>query len=158
MNPSMIIEAIGGMLLRNTLAGAILICLVLTARSLFRNRISPQWMFWLWMLVILRFVTPWSIPSPVSLLNLLEPAKASVMPLLDRQDSTVYRSPAETAAVPTLIDTPMITLPANSPAQQNAAPEFTLSLSMILTLIWLSGAGCVAIFILIQSLYFWVVI
>jgi beta-lactamase regulating signal transducer with metallopeptidase domain len=157
MSLSMVVEAIGGLLLRNSLAGAILICLVLIARSLFRNRISPQWMFWLWMLVILRFVTPWSIPSPVRLLNLLEPAKASVMPLLERQEPTAYRSPAETAAAPTLIDMSVTTPPASS-STQNAAPESTVSLTMILAGVWALGAGCVAIFILVQSLYFWVVI
>jgi len=157
MNLSMLVDAFGGVLLRNTLAGAVLICLVLTARSLFRNRISPQWMFWLWMLVILRFITPWSIPSPVSLLNLFEPAKASVAPLLERQALTVYRSPAETATTPTLLDMPLAT-PSPSSSTQNAAPESTLSLAMILAGVWAVGAGCVAIFILVQSLYFWVVI
>ncbi|MEO3945308.1 M56 family metallopeptidase [Gorillibacterium sp. CAU 1737] len=50
---------------------SVLILLLLAVRRLLRNRISPDWLYLLWLPLLLRLLLPWTPASPVSVFNLL---------------------------------------------------------------------------------------
>src|SRR5438132_1658750 len=58
-------------LLKASWQGAVLILLVLAVQWLFGRRLNPRWRYALWILVLIRLALPWTIPSPVSLFNLM---------------------------------------------------------------------------------------
>lgn len=65
-------------LLRASWQGAALIVLVLTAQWACGRRLKPRWRFGLWLLVVIRLALPWTIPSAVSMFNLLNRPEVSV--------------------------------------------------------------------------------
>ena len=64
-------------LLKASWQAAVLILLVLAAQWAFGRRLSPRWRYGLWLLVVARLALPWTIPSPISVFNLLSYSKAS---------------------------------------------------------------------------------
>ena len=54
-----------------------LILLVLAVQWAFGRRLSPRWRYGLWLLVVARLALPWTIPSSVSVFNLLSFPNAS---------------------------------------------------------------------------------
>ena len=65
-------------LLKASWQGGLLILLVLALQWLLRRRLSPHWRYGLWLLVALRLALPWTVPSPVSVFNLLNLFRAPV--------------------------------------------------------------------------------
>lgn len=59
-------------LLRVSLEADVLILLVLLAQWLFRNQLPPKWRYALWLLVVLRLALPWSLPSPISAIGVIQ--------------------------------------------------------------------------------------
>ena len=64
-------------LLKASWQAAVLILLVLAVQWAFGRRLSPRWRYGLWLLVVARLALPWTIPSSVSVFNLLSFPKAS---------------------------------------------------------------------------------
>src|ERR1035441_10221251 len=64
-------------LLKASWQAAVLILLVLTVQWAFGRRLSPRWRYGLWLLVVARLALPWTIPSAVSVFNLLSFPDAS---------------------------------------------------------------------------------
>src|SRR5260370_40830512 len=64
-------------LLKASWQGAVLILLVLAAEWAFRRGLSPGWRYGLWLLVVIRLILPWTLPSPVSAFNFLKYTRAS---------------------------------------------------------------------------------
>src|SRR5438309_5857870 len=58
-------------LLKTSWQGAVLILLVLAVQWLFGRRLLPRWRYALWLLVMIRLALPWTIPTRVSLFNVL---------------------------------------------------------------------------------------
>src|ERR1035437_371227 len=56
---------------------AVLILLVLAVQWAFGRRLSPRWRYGLWLLVVVRLALPWTLPSSVSVFNLLNLPNAS---------------------------------------------------------------------------------
>src|SRR5664279_3275366 len=65
-------------LLKASCQAAVLIVLVLAVQRAFGRRLSPRWRYGLWLLVAARLALPWTLPSSVSLFNVLSLARASV--------------------------------------------------------------------------------
>ncbi len=57
----------GEWLLTNSMHAALLAGLILALQRLFRKRLSPNWVYGLWLLLILKLVAPWSPESSLSL-------------------------------------------------------------------------------------------
>ena len=132
-------------LLKASWQAAVLILLVLAVQWAFGRRLSPRWRYGLWLLVVARLALPWTIPSSVSVFNLLSfpHASAAVAGLKANSEAPGSPAPPPPAAVPVgrSVDMPMTT-----PAA--AAPGFSLRLSHVL-LVWAAGAlalaGCLVI-------------
>jgi bla regulator protein blaR1 len=98
---------------RASLEASLLIGLILLAQALLRDRLSAQWRFALWSLLLLRLALPWTPPSPTSVFNLL-PGKLS-------------SRPAAIAGVPA--DVVPHGAPVGTPAMHDAAPGTTAASS-----------------------------
>ena len=64
-------------LLKASWQAAVLILLVLAVQWAFGRRLSPRWRYGLWLLVVARLALPWTIPSSVSVFNVLSFSNAS---------------------------------------------------------------------------------
>src|ERR1039457_1597939 len=58
-------------LLKASWQGAVLILLLLAAQWALGRRLSPRWRYGLWLLVVARLALPWTIPSAISVFNLV---------------------------------------------------------------------------------------
>jgi beta-lactamase regulating signal transducer with metallopeptidase domain len=112
------------LLLKASWQGAVLIVLVLAARSALGRRLSPRWRCGLWLLVVLRLALPWTIPSAVSLFNFLNFSRAS--------EAVINSSPADHPA-------PQVAgAAATAEARDNANFSW-------LPLVWAAGAWAMAL-------------
>jgi bla regulator protein BlaR1 len=64
-------------LVKASCQAAVLILLVLAVQWAFGRRLSPRWRYGLWLLVVVRLALPWTMPSSVSVFNLLNLPNAS---------------------------------------------------------------------------------
>jgi len=58
-------------LLRTTLQGSLLICLILLLKLILRDRLRPRWQVMLWLILLVRLSLPWAPQSQWSIYNLL---------------------------------------------------------------------------------------
>jgi bla regulator protein BlaR1 len=123
-------------LLKASWQAAALILLVLAIQRAFRRRLSPRWRYGLWLLVGIRLAMPWTIPSPVSLFNLLNfPAvSASLVDVQATPGAQAGEARQSTAAGLTVH-----TDEASANLSIAPAPRFGILISW-LPGIWLAGA------------------
>src|SRR5258707_5030510 len=134
------IESHFASLLRASWQAAVLILLVLAAQRAFGRRLSPRWRYSLWLLVVIRLVLPWTIPSPVSLFNLLNFPAGSPL------SSGAAATPGETGTEAAQSNSVVLTEPPGraSAFKPAAAASFGASLSGLLWL-WSAGASALTI-------------
>ncbi len=138
------------LLLKASWQAAVIILLVLIAQRALGRRLSPRWRCGLWLLVALRLALPWTIPSSVSLFNILNFSKASEAVVSRQAISQEFDLPFVQPTAP---------LPAKAPAQPSvppiaAAPGFRLKLSS-LSLVWAAGALALGFYLLIAHFRLW---
>ena len=137
-------------LLKASWQAAVLILLVLTVQWAFGRRLSPRWRYGLWLLVVARLALPWTIPSAVSVFNLLSFPDASAAVARLRANPEPQESPAPPAAVVPAERTE----DAAAAAPEATAPGFSVSLSWLL-LVWAAGALALAVCLLIMHYRLW---
>ena len=81
-------------LLKASWQAAVLILLVLTVQWAFGRRLSPRWRYGLWLLVVARLALPWTLPSSVSVFNLVSLPNASAAVASLRANPEPQASPA----------------------------------------------------------------
>lgn len=131
-------------LLKASWQGAVLILLVLAVQWAFGRRLNPRWRYGLWLLVLIRLALPWTIPSPMSVFNLLTFPRVTTSPGGVRVSSS-GPSPAtapSTAAVHTKQPDKPSALPFTA-----VAPRLGLNLTWLLWL-WVTGASALAVYLL----------
>jgi beta-lactamase regulating signal transducer with metallopeptidase domain len=67
------------LLLKASWQAAVLIVVVLAMQWFLGGRLAPRWRFRLWLLVALRLALPWTVPSALSLFNLLKFSSVSAV-------------------------------------------------------------------------------
>src|ERR1035438_8011495 len=85
-------------LLKASWQAAVLILLVLTVQWAFGRRLSPRWRYGLWLLVVVRLAAPWTMPSAVSVFNVLSFPNASAAVASLRANPEPQASPAALTA------------------------------------------------------------
>jgi len=138
-------------LLKASWQAAVLILLVLAVQWAFGRRLSPRWRYGLWLLVVARLALPWTMPSSVSVFNLLSftHAPAAVASFPAHSEAPDSAAPPPAAAAPAAQpEGPAAATPAA------AAPRFHLSLSHVL-LVWAAGAAALAVCLLITHYRLW---
>jgi hypothetical protein len=58
-------------LLKATLQGSLLICLILLIKAILRDRLPARWHYALWLVLLLRLALPWAPPSRISIYGLI---------------------------------------------------------------------------------------
>jgi bla regulator protein BlaR1 len=114
----------------------VLILLVLAVQWAFGRRLSPGWRYGLWLLVVARLALPWTIPSSVSVFNLLGSTQAREAVGSLRAGSAAPDSPAAERAATVPAAGPEATAAGRTAA---AAGGFGVSLSQVLV-VWAAGA------------------
>ncbi|MHC4714277.1 MAG: M56 family metallopeptidase [Planctomycetota bacterium] len=64
----------------STVQASVVICVILCLQALLRGRLAARWRYCLWLVVVLRMVTPWAPESRVSLFNAL-PGPVRITPV-----------------------------------------------------------------------------
>src|SRR5208282_3651471 len=137
-------------LLKASWQAAVLILLVLAAQWALGRRLSPRWRYGLWLLVVARLALPWTIPSSMSVFNLLSyPRAASAVASLRADAEPLGSITPQAAAVPA-------TQPQDAAAGTPAAtaPGFRLTLPHVL-LAWAAGAFALAVYLVITHYRLW---
>src|SRR5437868_616704 len=79
-------------LLKASAQASVLIILILIAQRVFKRRLSPRWRYLLWSLIVIRLALLTTVPSPLSLFNVLNLA-ARAPSAADTRTGTGARAP-----------------------------------------------------------------
>jgi beta-lactamase regulating signal transducer with metallopeptidase domain len=129
------------MLLKASWQAAVVILLVLTVQWAFGQRLSPRWRHGLWLVVVLRLALPWTIPSALSLFNLLNFSRAA-------EGRQATSGAADSPALQTAASDPAGSMPPQAAiASAAAAPRFGVNPAW-LAVGWAAGAFALALYLM----------
>ena len=162
-------------LLRTTIQGSILVCLIFLVKSVVKHRLQIRWHYYLWLILLIRLALPWSPQSRISIFNLLTQSgsllkieamkiiiqsdggasnKGQFEPAPDQMSNGALRSESQPAS-----DSASETVTTNkdkiAPAVTQPSRSQTIGLSKVLPLIWLAGALILAGYILLRNIILW---
>jgi beta-lactamase regulating signal transducer with metallopeptidase domain len=127
-------------LLKASCQAAVLILLVLAVQWAFGRRLSPRWRYGLWLLVVVRLALPWTMPSSVSVFNLLNLPNASAAVARLKATPRAQGSLAPSAAVVPSAQLQEKVIGTSA----TTASGFSVSLSHLL-MVWAAGAVALAV-------------
>jgi len=170
-------------LITTTIQGSVVVVLILLVKVILRDRLPIRWHYWLWVLLLIRLVTPWVPKTQVSAFNFVPhsfqlkqmqlalQAERRIRPPVEflaeqRKEPTPVTSTIADANVPELViplqPTPQIEArqkpaPAEKvPARQRRwAKTIFLKFCRILPFVWLIGAAGLSVFILVRNFKLW---
>jgi len=169
-------------LLKTSLQGSLLICLILLVKSVLRGKLPIRWHYYLWLLLLVRLALPWSPQSRFSIFNLIpqysspERAATALMPestgdaeALTTANSETTRDTAEQAMVeqqtvqpesatpePGLTSTSAPVVPeAVSPDRSDSTRPVSIGVVRILPLAWLLGAMALGGYVAVRNFNLW---
>jgi len=116
--------------LRTTIHASIVVCLILLVQVLLRSKAPGRLLYSLWLLLLIRLVTPWAPQSRLSLFNLLQ--------AIYGRDVTGF---APTDSAVTSLDA----------GQQISG----IGLLTVLPIVWLAGAASLACYAFLVNFVFW---
>ncbi len=65
-------------ILMSSMTAAILVCLILLAKQLFKNRLDARWHYYIWFLLLVKLLIPYTPESPISVFNIVTPVAEQV--------------------------------------------------------------------------------
>ena len=142
-----------------TLGGSAVVVLFALASRASRGRYGARWRCWVWALLCLRLVIPFS------LFSLIEEERPAPIQLSLPSDTVLYEyTPPQPSAAPSADPSPagaaepaaQLVLSASADAQTNETQEraVSVSLSQIVVCLWLAGMVVLAVWTLISHLRF----
>ncbi len=138
-----------GWVLVSSAQAGVLVCLIFVVKAVIRNRLAVRWHYWLWLIVLVRMVTPWAPPSSFSVFTLISRAKIT----MPAEHIAKLTRTAETPGLSPQGDTPDLFQPHTPPAFAPAIPQLpqpTTSLALnvidILSLLWITVTLSLALF------------
>jgi len=138
-----------GWVLVSSAQAGVLVCLIFVVKAVIRNRLAVRWHYWLWLIVLVRMVTPWAPPSSFSIFTLISRAKITV----PAEHIAKLTHTAETPCLSPQGDAPELFQPHTPPALAPAIPyspqqRTSLSLNVvdILSLLWITVTLSLALF------------
>lgn len=144
------------------LTSSVLILALLILRRVFRENISRRVQYALWALVLVRLLTPVSLPAAdLSVLSLAEPVRAAVSARLEAPASPAAGLTSQPSGAVPKVEAPAVpgTAPVRSqtglPAEgAGAASAKEWTLTEILGVVWLAGAAGMALWMAWSNLAF----
>ena len=58
-------------LLKATIQGSLLVCLIMLIKLMLKEKLSSRWYYWLWLVLLIRLALPWAPQSRFSLYSLI---------------------------------------------------------------------------------------
>ncbi|MHC4518038.1 MAG: M56 family metallopeptidase, partial [Planctomycetota bacterium] len=162
-------------LLRATLQGSLVVCLILLIKLILRNRLPAKWHYCLWLVLLVRLSLPWAPQSRLSIYNVLQPSRwtgpaRAPTPVAPRQTSASALADAaghddSTSAQPVSPGGP----DEGTTSERTAAPEPSAASPVAgrqtrswlpnagagLSMLWLVGAVVLAGYVLARNLRLW---
>ncbi|MDB6121403.1 MAG: hypothetical protein JWQ71_396 [Pedosphaera sp.] len=145
---------------------SLLAIIVLVAQRIFRRQLTAQWRYNLWLLVMLRFLLPFSLESSVSVFNFMTPGHPAGQPVVPMAE-TIASVPASAkvsfikpalqpnAGQPESATTLGVMGEATqSIATNSSAPQWQWSWPYALAIVWFSGVLFCSAFVLNSTLRF----
>jgi beta-lactamase regulating signal transducer with metallopeptidase domain len=138
-----------------SLAGAVLVALVLVLQLVFGSKLSPRWRYMLWLLVVARLLMPYTPTSSFSIFNWIGWRSESIAAPSEVEVQGVLVA-GETPAKPSLASPPIVTRKAITteetlPSSPTIRREpVSLSWPEVVALGWLVGAVGYGLFVLVQ--------
>ncbi len=124
---------------------SVTVCLLLLVRWIFKKRLTAKWQYILWLIVIVRLLMPFTLPSPTSIFNVVK------LPSLAGQTSRIVEWPK----IKNTITDSRKTKPSSQTEAANITPHKTAShpvrWSMILTFVWLTVTALLTLRIMIGN-------
>ena len=170
-------------LVKTTIEGSVLIALIVLVKTVLRDRLPIRWHYWLWVLLLIRLVTPWAPKTKLSVFNFIPHSFELQRIELALQGQKRIRPPVESpvdqrkkpipvASTVADTDAPKLATPSEAEPQieavQKPAPVRTVPVRQqkwsrtvfvrfcsILPFIWLIGAAGLAAFILVRNFSLW---
>ena len=144
------------------LTSSVLILGLLILRRAFREKISRRVQYALWALVLVRLLTPVSLPPlDISVLTMAEPARETIAARLEAPAAPAAGPASQTfgpvsgAEEPAVSAAKPVGSPAGVPAKgTGAAPAKAWTLTEILGAVWLAGAAGMALWLVWSNLAF----
>lgn len=146
-------------LIRSSFQATVLLVLILFVRMLVRNRFQARMIYWLWVLLLFRLVWPLNLETTISVFNFV-PAQANFISTAEeavdnRGDSYRLSQPGEDqqslSAHTSAADVP------TEPARSYSEPG-SPGLMYWLCMVWLTGAGFLAAYVVISHFRLWRII
>jgi beta-lactamase regulating signal transducer with metallopeptidase domain/Tol biopolymer transport system component len=166
-------------LLKATLQGSLLVCLIMAVKIILRDRLSARWHYFLWLVLLVRLALPWAPQSRISIYGIIlnslsstksatssQPespantviAKSNELNLNSRSDSASAANKNGTSPQMQTTDSRGENLSVSSAASSNQSPgtkRFTALAVRILPWLWLTGVIILAAYILIGAFRLW---
>jgi len=172
-------------LLKATLQGSLLVCLILLVKVILRDRLPARWHYCLWLVLLMRLALPWAPPSRISIYGLIPrsfssydaasglavppPNEARARPdAIVRGSSAARMSAADRTgtaqpgqggtAEPSAMQPPLETpASANELSSQASGQDrrFASVVARVLAWVWLAGTAALAGYILIRAFGLW---
>jgi len=161
-------------LLVSTMQVSVLVCLIFVIKAVIRRRLAVRWHYWLWLLLLVRMVSPWVPESSFSVFTLTSQAQRAVVPehiakaaaklnpnieirnTNQIQTTNIQMTETKIPAAARLPDTtPTKLISAQAPA---GTSTFSLGVIDVLSLIWFTVALGLAIFALMCNFRLWRII
>ncbi len=168
---------------KTTIEGSVLVVLILLVKVILRDRLPIRWHYWLWVLLLIRLVTPWAPKTKLSVFNFvphsfelqrIESALQGQKTIRPPVESPVDQRKETGPVTSTIADTnvPELVTPLEPTqqieAEQKPAPAKTVPVEQrkwrqiifirfwsILPFVWLIGAAGLAAFILVRNFSLW---
>lgn len=142
-----------------TLGGSVVVVLFALASRASRGRYGARWRCWVWGLLCLRLVIPFSLfslieeerPAPIQLSLPSDPVLYEYTPPQSSAAPPADPSPAGTAEPAAQ---PALSAPADAQTNETQERAFSVSLSQIVVFLWLTGMVVLAVWTLISHLRF----
>src|SRR5258707_3921602 len=123
---------------RATWEASVLAALILVIQAVLRRKLSAQWRFALWGLVVLRLALPASIPTPWSAFNLFSHRVKLLSKVLERQPSETkpaIPSARLSASAPLSVPAPVSLAEMRAPSRLPAEPRGY----QVIACVWFAG-------------------
>ncbi len=134
--------------------GSLVAIIIILIKKLFKSKLSATWHYYIWLILIVRLVIPYSYESPVSVFNIIsKPISNTLIPLNNAgtdyaPENNINKGNSNTSVIQKTDAVTNNTI--TSPASNNKVyKKGTLNLYTIVSIIWFIGMLMAVIFLLI---------
>jgi beta-lactamase regulating signal transducer with metallopeptidase domain len=123
-----------------SIMGSVLALAILAVKATFRQKLNARLHYYIWFILLVRLLIPFTIDSPLSLTRFMPQGPAAVV-----------EQPAATQGMPEIVTTPVFDNPDDEPAAATKPLSYYLQIAAT---VWLAGTAAVALYMLFVNLLF----